>query len=79
MMTPAIIETIRSELSATLPRWGMSSDATLAFLSHSENTTFLAEDPRAGQPAGPARAADRLSLACGDCFGTVMDRSADRR
>jgi Ser/Thr protein kinase RdoA (MazF antagonist) len=48
MMTPAIIETIRSELSAALPRWGMSSDATLAFLSHSENTTFLAED-RAGQ------------------------------
>src|ERR1700733_4089388 len=49
MMTPAIIETIRSELSATLPRWGMSSHATLAFLSHSENTTFLAEDPRAGR------------------------------
>jgi Ser/Thr protein kinase RdoA (MazF antagonist) len=48
MMTHAIIETIRSELSAALPRWGMSSDATLAFLSHSENTTFLAED-RAGQ------------------------------
>ena len=49
MMTPAIIETIRSELSAALPRWGMSGDATLAFLSHSENTTFLAEDPVAGQ------------------------------
>ena len=49
MMTPAIIETIRSELSVALPRWGMSSDATLAFLSHSENTTFLAEDPLAGQ------------------------------
>ena len=27
----------------------MSSDATLAFLSHSENTTFLAEDPLTGQ------------------------------
>jgi Ser/Thr protein kinase RdoA (MazF antagonist) len=49
MMTPAIIETIRSELSAALPRWGMSNGATLAFLSHSENTTFLAEDPLAGQ------------------------------
>ena len=49
MMTPAIIETIRSELSAALPRWGMSGDATLAFLSHSENTTFLAEDPVAAQ------------------------------
>jgi Ser/Thr protein kinase RdoA (MazF antagonist) len=49
MMTAAIIETMRSELRAALPRWGMSGDATLAFLSHSENTTFLAEDPRAGQ------------------------------
>jgi Ser/Thr protein kinase RdoA (MazF antagonist) len=49
MMTPAIIETMRSELSAVLPRWGMSAQATLAFLSHSENTTFLAEDPIAGQ------------------------------
>ena len=49
MMTAAIIESIQSELSAALPRWGMSSQATLAFLSHSENTTFLAEDPRAGQ------------------------------
>jgi Ser/Thr protein kinase RdoA (MazF antagonist) len=49
MMTPAIIETIRSELSAALPRWGLSRDATLAFLSHSENTTFLAEDPLAGR------------------------------
>src|SRR3981189_2335650 len=49
MMTPAIIETMRSELSAVLPRWGMSAQATSAFLSHSENTTFLAEDPRAGR------------------------------
>ncbi|HEX7562508.1 MAG TPA: phosphotransferase [Bradyrhizobium sp.] len=49
MMTPAIVETIRSELSVALPRWGISGDATLAFLSHSENTTFLAEDPVAAQ------------------------------
>jgi hypothetical protein len=49
MMTPAIIETIRSELSAALPRWVLSSNATLAFLSPSENTTFLAEDPLAEQ------------------------------
>jgi Ser/Thr protein kinase RdoA (MazF antagonist) len=49
MMTPAIIETMRRELGAALPRWGMSSRATLAFLSHSENTTFLADDPLAGQ------------------------------
>jgi Ser/Thr protein kinase RdoA (MazF antagonist) len=48
MMTAAVIETIRCELSAALPRWGMSSQATLAFLSHSENTTFLAEDPHVG-------------------------------
>lgn len=49
MMTPAIIETIRSELSTALPRWGMSGDATLTFLSHSENTSFLAEDPLEGR------------------------------
>src|SRR6202161_2926178 len=49
MTTAAIIATIRSELSAALPRWGMSGDATLAFLSHSENTTFLAEDSLKGQ------------------------------
>ena len=49
MMTPAIIEIMQSELSAALPRWGMSARATLTFLSHSENTTFLAEDPLAGQ------------------------------
>ena len=49
MMTPAIIEAMRAELSTALPRWGMSARATLAFLSHSENTTFLAEDPLAGQ------------------------------
>src|SRR5260370_1175780 len=45
MTTPAIIETMQSELSAALPRWGMSAHATLAFLSHSENTTFLSQDP----------------------------------
>jgi hypothetical protein len=49
MMTPAIIETIQAELSAALPHWGMSERATLAFLSRSENTAFLAEDPLAGQ------------------------------
>lgn len=49
MMTPAIIETMQSELCAALPRWGMSVRATLAFLSHSENTTFLAEDPLSRQ------------------------------
>jgi hypothetical protein len=49
MMTPDIIETMRSELSAALPRWGMSNRARVAFLSHSENTTFLAEDPLAGE------------------------------
>jgi Ser/Thr protein kinase RdoA (MazF antagonist) len=49
MMTPAIIETMRSELNDALPRWGMSGEATLAFLSHSENTTFLANDPLEGK------------------------------
>jgi len=49
MMTAAILETMRAELEAILPRWGMSAQATLAFLSHSENTTFLAHDPMSGQ------------------------------
>jgi Ser/Thr protein kinase RdoA (MazF antagonist) len=49
MMTSAIIETMRSELAAALPRWDLSERATLTFLSHSENTTFLAEDPFSGQ------------------------------
>jgi Ser/Thr protein kinase RdoA (MazF antagonist) len=49
MMTAATIETIQAELRAALPQWGMSSHATLTLLSHSENTTFLAEDSFAGQ------------------------------
>lgn len=49
MMTSAIIETMRSELAAALPQWNLSEHATLTFLSHSENTTFLAEDPFSGQ------------------------------
>lgn len=49
MMTPVFIEAMQSELTAALPRWGMSTHATLAFLSHSENTTFVAEDPRSGR------------------------------
>jgi Ser/Thr protein kinase RdoA (MazF antagonist) len=49
MMTPAIIETMRSELADALPRWNLSDRATLTFLSHSENTTFLAEDTLSGQ------------------------------
>jgi Ser/Thr protein kinase RdoA (MazF antagonist) len=42
------IENIQAELGSALPRWGMF-DAKLTFLSHSENTTFLARDPRSGQ------------------------------
>jgi Ser/Thr protein kinase RdoA (MazF antagonist) len=49
MMNEAIIETIRADLEAILPRWGLSPHATLAFLSHSENTTFLAHDSVSGQ------------------------------
>lgn len=49
MITDAIIETLRIDLEAALPRWGLSPRATLAFLSHSENTTFLAQDPSSGQ------------------------------
>jgi len=43
------IENIQAELGSALPRWGMSPDAKLTFLSHSENTTFLARAPRSGQ------------------------------
>jgi Ser/Thr protein kinase RdoA (MazF antagonist) len=42
------IENMQAELGSALPRWGMF-DAKLTFLSHSENTTFLARDPRSGQ------------------------------
>ena len=49
MMTSAIIEAMQAELGAALPRWGLPAHATLAFLSHSENTTFLAEDPCSGR------------------------------
>lgn len=45
MMTPALIENMQAELVMSLPRWGLSAQSTLAFLSHSENTTFLAQDP----------------------------------
>lgn len=45
MMTPALIESMQAELVMSLPRWGLSAQSTLAFLSHSENTTFLAQDP----------------------------------
>jgi Ser/Thr protein kinase RdoA (MazF antagonist) len=48
-MTPASIETMRAELAGALPRWGISARARLAFLSHSENTTFLAHDLWSGQ------------------------------
>ncbi|MCC8937920.1 phosphotransferase [Bradyrhizobium sp. Arg68] len=49
MMTPGLIESMQASLAANLPRWGLSSQSTLAFLSHSENTTFLAQDPVARQ------------------------------
>jgi Ser/Thr protein kinase RdoA (MazF antagonist) len=49
MMTPGLIESMQASLAASLPRWGLSSQSTLAFLSHSENTTFLAQDPASRQ------------------------------
>jgi Ser/Thr protein kinase RdoA (MazF antagonist) len=49
MMTPALIERMRAELVGALPRWSLSAQSTLAFLSHSENTTFLAQDPVSGR------------------------------
>jgi len=47
-ITPAI-ETIQGALASALGRWRFSPRATLGFLSHSENTTFLACDPESGQ------------------------------
>ena len=46
-MAPAI-ETFQVALAAALGRWNFSPRATLRFLSHSENTTFLASDPETG-------------------------------
>ena len=47
-ITPTI-ETIQGALASALGRWRFSPRATLSFLSHSENTTFLACDPDQGQ------------------------------
>ena len=49
MMTDATIEAMRGDLGANLPQWGLSPQSTLDFLSHSENTTFLAHDPASGR------------------------------
>ncbi len=43
------IENMQAGLGSALPRWSMSPDAKLTFLSHSENTTFLARAPRSRQ------------------------------
>jgi Ser/Thr protein kinase RdoA (MazF antagonist) len=48
-MTPDLIENMQTELAGSLPHWGLSSQSTLTFLSHSENTTFLALDPISGR------------------------------
>jgi Ser/Thr protein kinase RdoA (MazF antagonist) len=49
MMTPALIESMQAELAAALPLWGLSAQSMLTFLSHSENTTFLARDAISGR------------------------------
>jgi Ser/Thr protein kinase RdoA (MazF antagonist) len=49
MMTPGLIARMQAELGASLPLWGLSSQSALSFLSHSENTTFLARDPASGR------------------------------
>lgn len=49
MMTPSLIESMQTELGAALPLWGLSSQSTVSFLSHSENTTFLAQDAASGR------------------------------
>ncbi|WP_275195183.1 hypothetical protein [Bradyrhizobium sp. CSA207] len=49
MMTPTLIESMQTELGAALPLWDLSSQSTVSCLSHSENTTFLAQDPASGR------------------------------
>jgi Ser/Thr protein kinase RdoA (MazF antagonist) len=49
MMTPSLIARMQTELGAALPLWDLSSQSTVSFLSHSENTTFLARDPASGR------------------------------
>ncbi|MBH5384863.1 phosphotransferase [Bradyrhizobium sp. CNPSo 4019] len=49
MMTPSLIARMQTDLGAALPRWNLSSQSTISFLSHSENTTFLARDPASGR------------------------------
>jgi Ser/Thr protein kinase RdoA (MazF antagonist) len=41
-------DALRSGLAAMVPRWGLSEGAEVKFLSHSENTTFVASDPSTG-------------------------------
>src|SRR5258706_1401180 len=43
------IEIMQAELGSALYRWALSPDASLRFISHSENTTFLARDLQSGQ------------------------------
>lgn len=49
MMTAHLIDSMRVELGVNLPAWGLSSQSALTFLSHSENTTFLAQDALSGR------------------------------
>ncbi|KYK43098.1 aminoglycoside phosphotransferase [Bradyrhizobium liaoningense] len=49
MMTPSLIARMQTDLGAALPLWNLSSQSTISFLSHSENTTFLARDPASGR------------------------------
>jgi hypothetical protein len=43
-------EALRTGLAAMAPRWGLSESAELKFLSHSENTTFLATKSESSRP-----------------------------
>jgi Ser/Thr protein kinase RdoA (MazF antagonist) len=45
----AMIENLRADLAAALPRWDLPADSSIVLLSHSENTTFLAKDPNSGR------------------------------
>jgi hypothetical protein len=47
-MAPAI-ETLQIALASALGRWNLSPRTKISFLSHSENTTFLASDPETGR------------------------------
>ncbi|WP_262047592.1 hypothetical protein [Bradyrhizobium sp. Bra78] len=66
---------MQTELGAALPLWGLSSRSTVSFLSHSENTTFLARDPASGRRLVLRVQPDRLPYVRRDQVRARLDRT----